>query len=892
MRRAQAQLGKVYQPAEVESKWYRHWEQQGSFQPGEPDDRETYTVLIPPPNVTGILTMGHVLNNTIQDILVRRARMQGRHTLWLPGTDHASIATEAKIVSMLKEEGTDKQALGREKFLERAWDWAHRYGDTIIEQLKCLGCSCDWNRSVFTMDEGYSRAVIQAFVRLYDDGLIYRGERLINWDPVGKTALSDEEVLHRKTRGHLWYFRYPLKESDQYVIVATTRPETMLGDTAVAVNPSDDRYRHLIGQTATLPLVDRVIPIIADDFVDPEFGTGAVKVTPAHDPNDYEMGQRHGLETVNIFHPDATLNENAPKQFQGMDRFEARDAVVAEMERQNLLEKVENHSHNVGYSERTDAMVEPYLSRQWFLEMKALAEPAREAVASGQITFFPERWVKVYDHWLAHVQDWCISRQLWWGHRIPAWYGSDDDVFVARTAEEALAKARTHYGQNEVALEQDPDVLDTWFSSWLWPIGTLGWPEADSPDLKRFYPTQDLVTGPDIIFFWVARMVMAGLKFEGRIPFRTVYFNGIVRDKLGRRMSKSLGNSPDPLDLIDTYGADALRMGMMLIAPQGLDILFSEEDIALGRNYMNKIWNAARLVLMNLDDGKLPPPLDSLPPDSLSTIDRWILSRLQTTLASVDKAYDRYRMNEVARIIYDFVWADYCDWYLEFIKTRLQSDDLQDRTVAQVVAVQVLKQILALIHPLAPFISEELWQRLKQKDEPDLICAPFPVYDAGWVAREPEAEIQLLREVITSVRSMRSDMGVDPGKTADLIVRGADELTRILHRELAHLQRLAKVGAMTAGAEIAKPPHAATAVVDALELFLPLEGLIDLDVERERLLKRIREMEGRLAAVQKKLDNPNFLQRAPAEVVTHEREKQSAYRDQLQKLKGNYQALA
>jgi len=889
---AHTQLGKVYEPGRVESKWYRYWEERGYFKPGKPDGRETFTVLIPPPNVTGILTIGHVLNNTIQDILVRRARMQGRSTLWLPGTDHASIATEAKIVKMLKEEGTDKQTLGREKFLERAWDWAHRYGGTIIEQLKRLGCSCDWSRSVFTMDEGYSRAVIETFVRLYEDGLIYRGERLINWDPVGQTALSDEEVLHRETRGHLWYFRYPLQEVDEYVTVATTRPETMLGDTAVAVNPGDERYRHLIGKTAILPLVGREMPIIADDFVDPEFGTGAVKVTPAHDPNDYQLGERHGLEAVNIFHKDATLNDNAPEQFRGMDRFQARKAVVAEMERQGLVEKVADHVHNVGYSERTDAMVEPYLSRQWFLEMKVLAGPGREVVKSGQITFFPGRWVKVYDHWLANIQDWCISRQLWWGHRIPAWYGPDDRIFVARTEEGALARAREHYGRDDVELVQDPDVLDTWFSSWLWPIGTLGWPEMDSPDLERFYPTQDLVTAPDIIFFWVARMVMVGLKFVGQVPFSTVYFNGIVRDKQGRRMSKSLGNSPDPLDLIDTYGADALRMGMMLIAPQGLDILFSEEDIALGRNYMNKIWNAARFVLMNLDDGRLPPTLENLPVDRLTAADRWILSRLQDTLTSVEQAYKRYRMNEVARVIYDFVWADYCDWYLEFIKTRLQGGDAVDRETAQVVAVHILKHILAMIHPLAPFISEELWQQVKREEEPDLICAPFPIGDDRWASPEDAAEIQLLREVITAVRSARADMGVDPGKPADLIVRGPDSLTSILCREEVHLQRLARVNDLTTGVDVAKPPHAATAVVDALEIFIPLEGLIDLEVERERLAKRIQEMEGRLAAVQKKLDNENFLQRAPAEVVAHEREKRSAYRDQLKKLQQNYQALA
>ncbi|UCH11453.1 MAG: valine--tRNA ligase [Fidelibacterota bacterium] len=886
------QLGKVYEPGKVESKWYRYWEEQSYFQPSDANHRDAFTIVIPPPNVTGILTMGHVLNNTIQDILIRRARMQGRRTLWLPGTDHASIATEAKIVRVLREEGTNKASLGRERFLEKAWDWAHQYGGTIIEQLKRLGCTCDWSRSVFTMDEGYSNAVIEVFVRLYEAGMIYRGERLINWDPVGQTALSDEEVIHKETQGQLWYFRYPIKGSDEFVTVATTRPETMLGDTGVAVHPKDDRYSHLVGKTAVLPLVGRDMPIIADDFVDPEFGTGAVKVTPAHDPNDYELGARHGLESVNILHPDATLNDKVPEPFRGLDRFKAREAVVSEMERQGLVEKIEPHVHNVGYSERTDAMVEPYLSLQWFLGMKELADPAREVVDHGRITFYPERWVKVYHHWLTNTQDWCISRQLWWGHRIPAWYGPDEHIFVARTADEARAQAREHYGREDVDLRQDPDVLDTWFSSWLWPFATMGWPEEDNPDLKRFYPTSDLVTAPDIIFFWVARMVMAGLKFMGDIPFSTVYFNGIVRDKLGRRMSKSLGNSPDPLEIIDQYGADALRMGMMLIAPQGLDILFSEEDIGLGRNYMNKIWNAARFVLMNVGDQELPPPLENIDQDALTEIDRWILSRLQHTLFQVEEAYARYRMNEVARTIHDFIWSDYCDWYLEFIKSRLQGEDSQDREVALGVAIHVLRHILLMIHPLAPFISEELWQQVKREGEPDLIVASYPTGSEELIAPECEGEIQLVRDTISSVRAIRSEMNIDTGKRADLVARGPEQLTSILQRELPHLHRLARVGELTAGENIPKPPHAATAVVGILELFIPLEGLIDLSVEKERLQKRIQEMEGRLASVQKKLDNENFLRRAPAEVVAHEKEKQTTYHDQLDKLQENLKALA
>ncbi|MFC1547407.1 valine--tRNA ligase [Candidatus Neomarinimicrobiota bacterium] len=887
---ARVELGKVYEPGRVESKWYKHWEEQDYFKPAESSTEDTFTIVIPPPNVTGILHVGHVLNNTIQDILVRRARMRGVATVWLPGTDHASIATEAKIVEKLTEEGTSKAELGREKFLEQAWDWTHKYGGTIIEQLKQLGCSCDWSRTVFTMDDDYSRAVIEVFVRLHDEGLIYRGERLINWDPVSKTALSDEEVIHKETRGHLWYFRYPIKGEESYITVATTRPETMLGDTGVAVNPNDKRYRNYIGKTVMLPLVEREMPVIGDDFVDPEFGTGAVKVTPGHDPNDYDMGERHSLERVNILHPDATLNHNVPDQFQGLDRFEARKAVVKAMDDLGLMEKVEDYVHNVGYSQRTDAMVEPYLSLQWFLKMEEMAKPAKEAVDEGQITFYPDRWVKVYDHWLTHIRDWCISRQLWWGHRIPAWYSSDGKVFVARTDAEAREQAREQYGL-EVDLEQDQDVLDTWFSSWLWPFATMGWPETESADLKRFYPTQDLVTAADIIFFWVARMIMAGLKFMGDIPFGTVYFNGIVRDKLGRRMSKSLGNSPDPLDLINTYGADALRMGLLLIAPQGQDIFFSEENISQGRNYMNKIWNASRLVLMNLDDA-LPPPLEDIAQESLSAVDWWILSRLQTTLQQVDAAYARYRMNEVSKTIYDFIWSDYCDWYLEFTKSRWLSDDPEDRKTAQSVAVHVLRTILAMIHPLVPYISEELWQQVKREGESDLIVAQSPGPDMRWSAPTAESEIQLLRDVISAIRGIRSDMGIDQSREADLVIRGPEEALRILQREVAHLRRLARVGELTGGEAISKPSHAATAVVLSLEIFIPLEGLIDLEVERERLNKRIQEMQGRLSAVEKKLKNENFVKRAPAEVVAHEREKHAAYIEKLNKLQENYQALA
>ncbi|MFC1480844.1 valine--tRNA ligase [Candidatus Neomarinimicrobiota bacterium] len=888
---ARVELGKVYLPAEAESKWYHTWETKGYFKPAENPTAESYTIVIPPPNVTGILHMGHVLNNTIQDILIRRARMQGYNTLWLPGTDHASIATEAKVVHKLKEGGTDKQTIGREKFLQEAWNWSDKYGGTIIEQLKRLGASCDWSRQAFTMDEDYYAAVIKTFVQLYDEGYIYRGTRLINWDPVGQTALSDEEVIHQKTNGHLWYFRYPLKDDSGYVVVATTRPETMFGDTAIAVNPDDERYKSLIGKTAVLPLVGRELKIFADEFVDPEFGTGAVKVTPAHDHNDYQMGQNHNLEMVNVLTPAAALNENVPERFVGMDRFEGRKAVVAAMEEAGLLDHIEDHVNNIGHSERTRAMVEPYLSRQWFCRMPELAKPAIKAVESGGINFFPGRWTKVYDHWMSNILDWCISRQLWWGHRIPAWYGPDGQVFVAQTEPEAIANASKHYGNQDVELEQDPDVLDTWFSSWLWPFATLGWPGNQNPDLKQFYPTQTLVTAPDIIFFWVARMVMAGLHFRGESPFSTVYFTGMVRDNLGRKMSKSLGNSPDPIELIDEYGADALRTGLMLIAPQGQDIPFSEDDIAQGRNYMNKIWNAARFVLMNLDD-ELPPSLDTIADDRLEEVDHWMLARLARCLDRVEQAYERYRINEVAKLTYEMVWADYCDWYVEFIKSRLQGDDAESRVVAQSVAVYVMRNILKLLHPFAPFISEKLWQQFKGADEPDIIMAAYPLADHHWDHEPSTAAVNLLKEVVTAVRSTRSGMGIGPGKRSALHIRGSVTDTQIISTMSQYLKRLCWVDKLVVAEKLEKPQNSASAVAGELEIFMPLAGLIDLAVERERLAKNISELAGRIAAGENKLGNENFVKRAPADVVAHEEQKQAANKEQLAKLRSSLDAIS
>jgi len=875
IKKSEKELSTVYSPAQVEEKWYPIWEKSGAYKPAE-NGSDCFTLMIPPPNVTGILHMGHVLNNTIQDVLVRRARMLGKSTLWLPGMDHASIATEAKVTKMLKEEGINKREIGREEFLNHAWKWKEKYGGIIFQQLKKLGASCDWDREKFTMDADYSKAVLEVFVQLYNDGLIYRGKRIINWDPQGQTALSEEEVIHKDTMGHLWHFRYPLSDGSGHLVVATTRPETMLGDTGVAVNPKDKRYTDLIGKTALLPVVNREIPIFADDYVDMEFGTGCVKVTPAHDPNDFDMGARNNLDIINIFHANASLNENAPKEFQGLDRYEARKKVIAEMESLGLLDKTEDYEHSVGHSERTDAVIEPYLSKQWFVKMQPLAEPALEVVKDGKVKIYPERWVKTYNHWLENIKDWCISRQLWWGHRIPVWY-KGDEIYCGLEEPE---------GDGWV---QDPDVLDTWFSSWLWPFATLGWPEK-TEDIKKFYPTQDLVTGPDIIFFWVARMIMAGLYFKKEIPFSNVYFTGIIRDDQGRKMSKSLGNSPDPLDLFDKYGADAVRVSILMIAPQGLDILFSEERLEQGRNFMNKLWNSARFIRMNLD-ADLPGDLSTLDEKKLDSTDHWILSRLNNVIDTVNNAYLEYKMNEAIKKVYDFTRADFCDWYIEFAKTRFYGDDAEDRKTAQIVSVHVIRIILKLLHPYSPFITEELWESFKKPEEKLLISETWPLSDSKWINEDVEQDVQILMDVISAVRNIRASLNVSPAKEADLSIRGSKNTCDTLCKNENYIQRLAKLDAIHYGEKTEKPAQSATAVVKGLELFVPLAGLIDISKEVERLEKQIQDMEGRLNAVSRKLDNANFVERAPKNVISHERNKMQNYQADLIKLQENLNSL-
>ncbi|MCD6336802.1 MAG: valine--tRNA ligase [Candidatus Marinimicrobia bacterium] len=880
------ELSKTYDPKHVEDAWFAHWEKQGYFHSEPNPKKPSFCVMIPPPNVTGMLTMGHVLNNTMQDILVRKARMEGFETMWLPGTDHAGIATQARVEKFIREnEGKTRHDFGREAFVDRIWEWKDQYGGMIIRQLRKLGVSCDWERERFTLDEGLSKAVREVFVSLYEKDLIYKGKRIINWCPVSHTALSDEEVIHQEKNGHLWYFKYPVKgEKNRYLVIATTRPETMLGDTAVAINPKDERYADLVGKTILLPLADREIPIVEDSYVDMEFGTGAVKITPAHDSNDYEIGLRHDLQFLNIMNEDASMNDSVPEKYRGMDRYDCRKAIVKDLDELGLLDKIEEHLHKVGYSERAHVPIEPRLSEQWFVKMKPLAKPALEAVNSGKIKFNPDRWTKTYNHWLENIRDWCISRQLWWGHRIPVFTCTDCGWESAEREDPTTCPV---CGSKNI--KQDEDVLDTWFSSWLWPFSTLGWPERNE-DLKYYYPTNDLVTAPDIIFFWVARMIMAGIEFMGEIPFKNVYFTGLIRDMQGRKMSKSLGNSPDPLDVIDQYGADALRYGMMLIAPKGHDILFDTTQIELGRNFMNKLWNASRFVLMNIDE---QTPMSELPEENeLETPDRWILSQLKGAIESVNKNMSEYRFNDAAKAIYDFTWNYFCDWYIELIKPRLYGDDESKKAIAIKTASYVLRDIIKLLHPFAPFITEEIWQSVKTDEEHDIMISDWPKTDNLSASKKAVSDMTLVMDVITSIRTIRSEMTVPPSKKADVLIGGGTPKSRdILKVQHAYIETLAKVSDLTIAEKVEQPDLSSSAVVSDLEIYVSLAGLIDVDKEKERLEKDIAGFEGRIKAVKGKLNNPNFVSRAPEQVVKHERQKLAGYEETLVLLKENYKKL-
>ncbi|MGH7570520.1 MAG: valine--tRNA ligase [Gemmatimonadota bacterium] len=864
--RTASALPKRYDPSELEGGWYAIWRERGYFHPPAGEGPEPYTIVIPPPNVTGVLHMGHGLNNTLQDVLIRRQRMLGRRALYLPGTDHAGIATQNVVERELAEEGLSRDDLGRKAFVERVWAWKEKYGGEIYDQLMKLGVSCDWDRARFTMDPGLSRAVREVFVRLYDDGLIYRGKYIINWCPRCGTALSDEEAEKHEQEGRLWTIRYPLKDGAGHLRIATTRPETMLGDTGVAVHPGDERYGDLVGKIAILPLVGRELPIVADDFVDPEFGTGAVKVTPAHDPDDFWIGQRHHLPAINVLNPDATMNE-AAGVYAGLDRFEARRKIVEALEAEGLLESVAEHRHAVGRCYRCDTVVEPYLSDQWFVRMKPLAEPALAASRDGRLRFTPERWRKVYEHWLENVRDWTISRQIWWGHRIPVWTCVNGHQFAAREDPARCPECGSE------SLEQDPDVLDTWFSSWLWPFSTLGWPDT-TPDLQTFYPTNTLVTASEILFFWVARMVMAGFYCIGERPFTDVVINGTVRDAQGQRMSKSLGNGIDPREVIDEFGADALRYTLVTEAPTGTDLNLAVEDFTKGRNFANKLWNAARFVFLNLPEAWEPRRLEALPPGDLGQRERWLLQRLDDTVEAVDRHFEGFRLNDAAGAVYDFLWHEYCDWAIEWAKADL---DGPRGEVALEVLLGVLEAGLRLLHPFMPFITEEIWQRLPgslRGDVGSIMIADWPEA-RGWEFRGEAERVALMQEVISAARNLRAEHDAPPSKRVPLVVVVADEATRsALVEQADDVARLA--GASEADVRSSAPAgdgYVSHVVRGGVEVAVRLADLVDLEQERARLEAEIERAEGLREGARSKLANESFVTRAPAEVVDRERAK-------------------
>jgi valyl-tRNA synthetase len=916
-------LASAYDPALVEDAWYSFWEEQGLFHTEPDPGKKSFTVVIPPPNITGMLTMGHVLNNSLQDIFIRWHRLKGDHTCWIPGTDHAGIATQTVVEKTIKrEEGQSRHDLGREEFLGRVWQWRDKFGDIIIRQLRKLGVACDWERTVFTMDPKLSAAVREVFIRLYKKGLIYRGKRIINWDPVSHTALSDEEVVYKEQQGKLWHIRYPLvidgvPSKTTFLVVATTRPETMLGDTAVAVHPEDERYQKYIGTNVLLPLMDREIPVVADTYVEKDFGTGVVKITPAHDPNDFEVGARHELPQINVMDVDASINENGGP-YAGLDRYEARKRIVADLEERGLMEKIDEYTHSVGFSDRTDVAVEPYLSDQWFLAMKTLAEPALEVVRDGTVQFHPERWVKTYEHWMTNIRDWTISRQLWWGHRIPVYYC---DACGWEDARQEMPETCPSCSTAD-RLRQDEDVLDTWFSSWLWPFSVHGWPE-DSADLRYFYPTSVLVTAPDIIFFWVARMIMAGLEFmpgiplpdgsprtenKDLVPFHSVYFTSIIRDEKGRKMSKSLGNSPDPLDVIAEYGSDALRFTVAYLAPLGQDILFSTQKCEIGRNFANKLWNAGRFLLMNKQkmedkgawqfrDGRWQQT-DAAGDLALTSMqmgleDRWIFSRLHETIQTLHETMDRFRVNDMSKTLYEFIWHDFCDWYIELIKDRLYANDEKLQRITLERALYVYDAILKLLHPIMPFITEEIWHKMEPgRDDLSIMQQLLPPLDEKYIDPPSVAQMTFLQSLVDGVRTIQGEMNVPAGKPCDVVINCHDDSQlEAIEANRHFLERLARIEDVQAGVGLPRPRLSATTVVSGADVYVPLEGLIDVDVERNRLGKEISRITGLLKGIDSKLGNAKFLDNAPDDVVARERDKQLNFQRMLDQLESNLKSL-
>ncbi len=871
----QQNIAKQYDPSQVEDRLYGKWMEEGYFHAVPDSNKKPYTIVIPPPNITGQLHMGHALDNTLQDILIRTKRMQGFSALWLPGTDHASIATEAKIVDAMAREGITKEMLGREKFLERAWEWKKVYGGRIVEQLKKLGSSCDWERERFTMDEGLSKAVQEVFLKLYDKGLIYKGERITNWCPKCNTSISDIEVEYEEQAGHFWHIKYPVKDSEEFVIVATTRPETMLGDTAVAVNPEDERYRHLIGKTLVLPLVNKEIPVIADSYVDKEFGTGCVKITPAHDPNDYEVGLRHNLPQIRVMDDNAIMNDNAG-QYKGLDRYEARKKMVEDLEKLGLLVKIEGHTHNVGTCQRCRTVVEPLISKQWYVRMKPLAEPALDVVRNGTIKFVPERFSKIYFNWMENIQDWCISRQLWWGHRIPAYYCKEcGHMMVTGTNPDVCPKC------GSTRIEQDPDTLDTWFSSALWPFSTLGWPEQ-TEDLKYFYPTDVLVTGYDIIFFWVARMIFSGMEHMKQEPFKYVFIHGIVRDPQGRKMSKSLGNGIDPLEVIAQYGTDALRFALTIGNSPGNDLRFSTEKVEASRNFANKVWNASRFVLMNFDENLDFGRVDK---NKFTVADKWILSRINTVTKEVTENIDKFELGLGLQKVYDFIWEEFCDWYIEMVKPRLYDRESEGRLEAQYVLNFVLGNAMKLLHPYMPFITEEIYTHLVN-DGRSIMISEWPVYDEALNSAADEAKMNIIMDAIRSTRNIRAEMNVPPSRKAKMIFVAAGETERATLLEgTSFFQRLAGASEVMVQADRAGiRSDAVGTVIAGAEIFIPLDELIDIEKEIERLNKEKANLEGELKRVEGKLNNEGFVAKAPAKVIEEEKAKREKYKDMYLKV--------
>ncbi len=869
------ELSKVYSPKEIEDKWYKIWEEKGYFNAQHNDDKPGYSIVIPPPNVTGILHMGHMLNNSIQDTIVRWKRMKGFDTLWVPGTDHAGIATQNKVEKWLAENGTSKEEIGREAFLEKTLEWKEKHGGLITNQMRKLGSSLDWSRERFTMDKGLSDAVRKVFVDLYNDGLIYKGEYIVNWCPHDKTALADDEIDHVEKEGKIWEIRYKIKDSDDYVVVATTRPETMLGDTGVAVNPNDERYKHLIGKSVILPLMDREIPVVADEYVDMEFGTGVVKMTPAHDPNDFEVAKRTGLPMLNIFTEDAHVNENGGK-YKGLERFKARKEILKDLEEQGYLVGEKKHNNSVGHCYRCNTIIEPRVSEQWFVRMKPLAERALEVVRNGEITITPKRQEKIYYNWLENIRDWCISRQIWWGHRIPAYYAEDGTMFVAENLEDAKKESIAKYGK-EVPLREETDVLDTWFSSALWPFSTMGWPET-SKDFDKFFPTDALVTAADIIFFWVARMIMMSLYVHDKIPFNYVYFHGVIRDEQGRKMSKSLGNSPDPVDLMNKYGADAIRFSLLFNTSQGQDIHFSEKLLEMGSSFSNKVWNASKFVLSNLEDFDYSTSVMDL---EFKLEDRWILSKLQSSSKKINEAMENYELDTAAKTAYEFFRGDFCDWYVEIAKTRVYGNEGIDKITAQWILRHVLDNGLRILHPFMPYITEEIWQKVKLGDE-TIMLVEFPEEDKSLVDTNSEKEFDYLREVITAIRNIRGEANVSPSRKIEVMFKTSDATEKaILESNAKILDKLANVEkyAVALDPETIKIPKlVGYRLALKTEIYIPLNDLVDKEKEIDKLKKDIEKTQKELDRVVSKLSNEAFTSKAPKEVI----EKENRIKEELE----------